>query len=46
MKLIPAFPGHFTQPEWLALAIWLVLGASLHLRYSSPPTSANSAAPR
>ena len=32
MKLVPAFPGHFTQPEWVALAIWLVLGASLHLR--------------
>jgi amino acid transporter len=46
MKLGPAFPGHFTQPEWLALAIWLVLGTSLHLRSSSPPTSANSAAPR
>src|SRR5229473_467441 len=35
MKLVPAFPGHFTQAEWLALAIWLVLGASLHLRSSS-----------
>ena len=32
MKLVPAFPGHFTQPEWVALAIWLVLGATLHLR--------------
>ena len=47
MKLLPAFPGHFTQAEWLALAIWLVLGASLHLRSSSSPrTSANSASPR
>ncbi len=46
MKLVPAFPGHFTQAEWLALAIWLVLGASLHLRSSSPRTSANSASPR
>ncbi|HXJ07786.1 MAG TPA: APC family permease [Candidatus Acidoferrum sp.] len=32
MKLIPAFPGHFTHAEWLALAIWLVLGATLHRR--------------
>jgi amino acid transporter len=47
MKLIPAFPGHFTQAEWIALAIWLALGASLHLRSSSSPrTSANSASLR
>jgi basic amino acid/polyamine antiporter, APA family len=32
MKLIPAFPGHFTTTEWIALAIWLLLGASLHRR--------------
>src|SRR6202047_1824257 len=32
MKLIPAFPGHFTHAEWIALAFWLVLGTSLHLR--------------
>jgi amino acid transporter len=43
MKLIPAFPGHFTQAEWIALAVWLALGASLHLRSSSSRTSANSA---
>jgi basic amino acid/polyamine antiporter, APA family len=30
MKLIPAFPGHFSRFEWLALAIWLILGAVLH----------------
>jgi amino acid transporter len=35
MKLVPAFPGHFTQAEWIALAAWLILGAALHLR-SSP----------
>jgi APA family basic amino acid/polyamine antiporter len=46
MKLVPAFPGHFTQAEWLALAGWLVLGASLHLRSSSPPASASSSSPR
>ena len=32
MKLVPAFPGHFSQAEWLALAIWLGLGATLHFR--------------
>jgi amino acid transporter len=32
MKLVPIFPGHFTQAEWVALAVWLVVGASLHLR--------------
>jgi amino acid transporter len=42
MKLVPAFPGHFSQAEWLALAIWLGLGAALHLRSSS---SARSSAP-
>src|SRR5580693_8415829 len=37
MKLIPAFPGHFTHAEWIALAIWIVLGAALHRR-PAPPT--------
>jgi amino acid transporter len=32
MKLIPAFPGHFSHAEWLALAVWLFLGALLHRR--------------
>jgi amino acid transporter len=27
MKLIPLVPGHFTVYEWLALAIWVALGA-------------------
>jgi APA family basic amino acid/polyamine antiporter len=35
MKLVPAFPGHFTAAEWIALAIWLVLGAILHRRSAS-----------
>jgi len=30
MKLLPAFPGHFTQAEWFALAVWLVVGSALH----------------
>jgi basic amino acid/polyamine antiporter, APA family len=44
MKLLPAFPGHFTQPEWIALAIWLAIGAAFHFfSSSSSRTSASSA---
>src|SRR5712671_3988758 len=32
MKLVPAFPGHISQAEWLALVVWLALGAALHVR--------------
>lgn len=32
MKVIPAFPGHFTQYEWLALVIWILAGVLLHWR--------------
>jgi basic amino acid/polyamine antiporter, APA family len=32
MKLVPAFPGHFTQAEWIALAIWLTIGTLFHRR--------------
>jgi amino acid transporter len=28
MKLIPLVPGHFTVYEWLALGVWIALGAS------------------
>jgi APA family basic amino acid/polyamine antiporter len=27
MKIVPAIPGHFTAYEWLALAVWILLGA-------------------
>jgi amino acid transporter len=27
MKVVPAIPGHFTRYEWLALGIWITLGA-------------------
>jgi basic amino acid/polyamine antiporter, APA family len=30
MKVVPAIPGHFTIYEWLALGIWIALGASVH----------------
>lgn len=29
VKLIPLVPGHFTWHEWMALAIWAVLGAMI-----------------
>src|SRR5258705_9173944 len=32
MKVLPAFPGHFSLAEWIALGIWLALGAILHRR--------------
>ena len=32
MKLLPAFPGHFTIWEWLALSVWLTIGLALHAR--------------
>jgi APA family basic amino acid/polyamine antiporter len=32
MKIVPAIPGHFTIYEWLALGIWIVLGAFSHRR--------------
>src|ERR1700678_240559 len=28
MKVVPLVPGHFTAYEWLALGIWIVLGAA------------------
>ena len=27
MKVVPAIPGHFTLYEWLALGVWIALGA-------------------
>jgi APA family basic amino acid/polyamine antiporter len=31
MKLVPIVPGHFTISEWIALAIWILLGAAAAL---------------
>ena len=31
MKLVPKFPGHFSRAEWIALAVWLLIGAAMHL---------------
>ncbi len=30
MKVVPGIPGHFTSYEWLALGVWIALGAILH----------------
>jgi amino acid transporter len=32
MKLVPTVPGHFTIYEWLALTIWIALGAISYRR--------------
>ena len=32
MKLLPRIPGHFTMYEWIALAIWIALGAAVRRR--------------
>jgi len=29
VKLVPLVPGHFTSHEWIALAIWGILGAAI-----------------
>ena len=29
LKVVPLVPGHFTSHEWIALAIWRVLGAAV-----------------
>lgn len=40
MKLLPTFRGHFTPAEWIALAVWLTLGAAL--RRSKPSLDSES----
>src|SRR6202171_23930 len=32
MKVLPVVPGHFSPAEWIALGIWVALGAALHRR--------------
>ena len=36
MKVIPKFPGHFSRAEWIALAIWLLIGVAMHLSRPGP----------
>jgi hypothetical protein len=35
MKVIPLVPGHFSSYEWLALGIWVALGAMAARRVTS-----------
>jgi hypothetical protein len=35
MKLLPVVPGHFTVYEWLALFVWIAIGAVIHRRGGS-----------
>jgi len=32
MKVLPAFPGHFSMAEWIALGTWIVIGTILYRR--------------
>jgi amino acid transporter len=32
MKLLPAFPGHFSTAEWIALGIWIFVGLAVRRR--------------
>ncbi len=32
MKVLPAFPGHFSPAEWIAFGLWVGLGTVLHFR--------------
>jgi hypothetical protein len=32
MKIAPGIPGHFSAYEWLALAIWSLIGFSMSRR--------------
>jgi hypothetical protein len=31
VKVVPIIPGHFTRHEWIALAIWAVLGLMIRV---------------
>jgi APA family basic amino acid/polyamine antiporter len=35
MKVLPAFPGHFSPAEWIAFGVWVGLGFVLRVRKSS-----------
>jgi basic amino acid/polyamine antiporter, APA family len=37
MKVLPAFPGHFSRAEWVALGVWLSIGAALHFASGARP---------
>ncbi len=37
MKIVPAVPGAFTRYEWLALAVWIVIGVVVSKRGAGAP---------
>ena len=37
MKIVPAVPGAFTKYEWLALAVWIVIGVAVSKRGAGAP---------
>lgn len=37
MKVLPIVPGHFSLAEWIALGMWIALGAILHRRFRPVP---------
>jgi hypothetical protein len=43
MKVLPIVPGHFTRYEWVALAVWAVLGFLIRIpaRQTSHPSERN-----
>jgi APA family basic amino acid/polyamine antiporter len=47
MKIIPSVPGHFTNYEWIALAVWIVVGAVLVKKSSTgdPPAVERASRP-
>jgi basic amino acid/polyamine antiporter, APA family len=43
MKIVPLVPGHFTAYEWLALAMWIVVGIMLSRRQHAAAISPDTA---
>jgi basic amino acid/polyamine antiporter, APA family len=37
MKVLPVVPGHFTRAEWMALVLWLAIGAVMRLAAGNSP---------
>jgi len=31
VKIVPVVPGHFTRYEWMALAIWAIIGVMIRI---------------